>query len=54
MPIPVEYKRIYKVTLFPRQVQEELVKHPDAILDDPFYLSDKECLKQDPLEYLIA
>ena len=46
-----------KVTLFPKQVQEELVNYPETILDDPYYLLDEQCMQKygsNPMVYLMA
>jgi hypothetical protein len=40
LKIPFTYKRIWNVEKFPKQIQEELVKYPEAVLDDSDFEDD--------------
>ena len=56
--IPLTYKRIYNLRLFPKAIQEELVKYPETILDDSDYEPDEEIArnqdyKEDITRYII-
>ena len=35
-----QYKRIFRVTTFPKMIQEALCKYPEVILDDSCYEDD--------------
>ena len=53
--VPSNYKRIFKVTLYPKVIQEALVKYPEVIEEDSSYEDDEDVLEkyaEDPLVYI--
>lgn len=46
--MPDDVKRIFSVKAYPKQIQEELIKYPEAITSDPDYLPDSELLSTNP------
>lgn len=46
--MPDDVKRIFSVKAYPKQIQEELIKYPEAITSDPDCLPDSELLSTNP------
>ena len=44
--VPSNYKRIFKVTLYPKVIQEALVKYPEVIEEDSSYEDDEDVLEK--------
>ncbi len=44
LEIPKTYKRIFSAKCLPKQIQEELVKYPETVIEDSDYESDTACL----------
>lgn len=50
-----KYKRIFKATIYPKIIQEELVKYPEAIAEDSSYEDDDAIINnyaKNPLSYI--
>jgi hypothetical protein len=55
--VPSQYKRIHSVRTLPKFIQEELLKYPETITNDPGYESDNSVLRKyanDPLVYILG
>lgn len=55
--VPSNYKRIFKVTLYPKVIQEALVKYPEVIEEDSSYEDDEDVLEKyadDPVVYIMS
>ena len=50
-----KYKRIFKVTRYPKIIQEELVKYPETLAEDSSYEDDDEVIRNhatNPVAYI--
>jgi len=55
--VPSTFKRIFKVTLYPKVIQEALVKYPEVIEEDSSYEDDEEVVEKytaNPILYIKA
>ena len=57
LKVPETYKRIFTVTVYPKLIQESLVKYPEVIEEDSSYEDDDEVVQKfrgDPVSYIMG
>ena len=57
LEIPNSFARPHSIRVAPKAIQEELLKFPETILEDPSYEDDKVVLmkyKDDPVKYILS
>ena len=55
--MPRQYKRIFRVTIFPKLIQEALVEYPETIEEDSSWEDDDSVVANyadDPVKYIMA